>query len=484
MGMGELVRQEFGFIVTSPITIGFNIVNAAPPQTVSVQPSGERADFANLIALGSGTVTPETRALPGSIIKTDNLPAIPATADTILGEMLASLLEKLEALTSGLKDDQPLDDELLAEIVALIGEVDKQIEVGGALPMPETIAFDRLMALSKDLGLAPQDAEAINPLDVLARLATKVADIAREQAPEISVRLAAFAKLLDGQSAAIETALANAAPDAAMRKHLLGTEAQPSAIKALQQADETHSNAVRTPPNASENAPIATSQPKESQPDSAPRSLTADSDITERPATGAAQNQQPAQALAASAAASTADQGAQTETPDGLTLTPAQSTTAPQAAAAARPAAAAYHRPDPQLNMPHIAAEIARSIQNGINRFDIRLNPAELGRIDVRLEVDQSGNVLARLSVERSETLDLMQRDQRALEKALADAGLDASKTDLEFSLKQQGSNEREGGEKQTWRADSVDAEEIGETQTQTTLYRGYARLDAVNLWV
>ena len=49
----------------------------------------------------------------------------------------------------------------------------------------------------------------------------------------------------------------------------------------------------------------------------------------------------------------------------------------------------------------------------------------------------QAGQVNARLTVERAETLDLLQRDQRALERALAQAGLDASKTNLEFSLKQ-----------------------------------------------
>ena len=39
--------------------------------------------------------------------------------------------------------------------------------------------------------------------------------------------------------------------------------------------------------------------------------------------------------------------------------------------------------------------------------------------------------------VERPETLDLMMRDQRALQQALQQAGLDASKTSLEFSLRQ-----------------------------------------------
>ncbi|NGP18470.1 flagellar hook-length control protein FliK [Devosia aurantiaca] len=80
---------------------------------------------------------------------------------------------------------------------------------------------------------------------------------------------------------------------------------------------------------------------------------------------------------------------------------------------------------------------MARQVEGGNTRFQIRLDPPELGRIDVRLEIDNAGSVSARLTVEKAETLDLMQRDQRGLERALQQAGVDAGKTNLEFSLKQ-----------------------------------------------
>src|SRR5690606_7301325 len=98
---------------------------------------------------------------------------------------------------------------------------------------------------------------------------------------------------------------------------------------------------------------------------------------------------------AAAAASTTASAEAQTDAPDGLTIPAGQSgsSTTP---GAVRPETAAYHRAEPRINMPYIAVEIARSIQNGISRFEIRLNPPELGRVDVRLEMDQSGNVIAR----------------------------------------------------------------------------------------
>lgn len=94
-------------------------------------------------------------------------------------------------------------------------------------------------------------------------------------------------------------------------------------------------------------------------------------------------------------------------------------------------------------NTPHVpvsalAVHIAQQFKNGARRFDIRLDPPELGRIDVRLDVSRDGQVTTHLVVERSETLDLLQRDARQLERALQDAGLDTSKEGMKFSLKDQ----------------------------------------------
>lgn len=85
-----------------------------------------------------------------------------------------------------------------------------------------------------------------------------------------------------------------------------------------------------------------------------------------------------------------------------------------------------------------IALQVARNLQKGVNRFDIRLDPAEMGRIDVRMEVKKDGNVAAHLVVDRPETLDLLQRDSRALQQALNDAGLQANADSLDFSLRDQ----------------------------------------------
>jgi flagellar hook-length control protein FliK len=86
-----------------------------------------------------------------------------------------------------------------------------------------------------------------------------------------------------------------------------------------------------------------------------------------------------------------------------------------------------------------LAIEIASQARAGNSRFEIRLDPPELGRIDVRLDIDRDGNVTSRLVIERSDTYDLLRRDQSTLERALQQAGLKTSDNALEFSLRDQG---------------------------------------------
>ncbi len=82
-----------------------------------------------------------------------------------------------------------------------------------------------------------------------------------------------------------------------------------------------------------------------------------------------------------------------------------------------------------------LAFHIAKNVDNGVNRFEIRLDPPELGKLDVTMEMDNKGRVRVHMVVERAEALDFLQRDARALEKALSDAGLDVDRESVSFSL-------------------------------------------------
>jgi flagellar hook-length control protein FliK len=85
-----------------------------------------------------------------------------------------------------------------------------------------------------------------------------------------------------------------------------------------------------------------------------------------------------------------------------------------------------------------LAVEIAARASEGKHRFEIRLDPPELGRIDVRLDFAKDGQVTSRLVVERADTLDLLRRDAPTLERALQSAGLRTDDSGLQFSLRDQ----------------------------------------------
>ena len=85
-----------------------------------------------------------------------------------------------------------------------------------------------------------------------------------------------------------------------------------------------------------------------------------------------------------------------------------------------------------------VPVEIGLKSLAGVNHFEIRLDPAELGRIEVRLEIDAEGGVKAHLSVDRVETLALLQRDAKTLERAFDQAGLKLSDGSIDLSLRDQ----------------------------------------------
>jgi len=119
-------------------------------------------------------------------------------------------------------------------------------------------------------------------------------------------------------------------------------------------------------------------------------------------------------------------------------------------AAGATNAAAPAAAPTPTQNaaatamaipLAGVPIEIAARAQAGTNRFEIRLDPPDLGRIDVQLSVDKQGNVTSHLVADRSSTLDLLRRDAPQLQRALQDAGLKTSGDNLQFSLRDQSAN-------------------------------------------
>jgi hypothetical protein len=86
------------------------------------------------------------------------------------------------------------------------------------------------------------------------------------------------------------------------------------------------------------------------------------------------------------------------------------------------------------------AARLASRANGGSTKFEMRLDPPQLGRIEVKLEMTSDNRVQAVMTAERPEVLQDLQRGADALRRALVAEGFDLGSNDLEFQLEQQGS--------------------------------------------
>jgi flagellar hook-length control protein FliK len=100
--------------------------------------------------------------------------------------------------------------------------------------------------------------------------------------------------------------------------------------------------------------------------------------------------------------------------------------------------------PHSRGGVPHGAADqvsvqLGKAVPGKNDHMVINLKPIELGSVEVRLDFGTDGKVQASIMAERPETLEMLQKDQRTLERALNDAGLQTDPGSLSFNLKGQG---------------------------------------------
>ncbi|WP_262690917.1 flagellar hook-length control protein FliK [Kordiimonas aestuarii] len=93
-----------------------------------------------------------------------------------------------------------------------------------------------------------------------------------------------------------------------------------------------------------------------------------------------------------------------------------------------------------QLNM-----SVSKAVKAGEQEFTMRLDPAELGRVQVKLRFMDGGRVHAQVTAERPETLELLQRDARGLERAIDANNAKGQGATIEFSLDQGNQQESAG---------------------------------------
>ncbi|MFC5311403.1 flagellar hook-length control protein FliK, partial [Azospirillum rugosum] len=164
---------------------------------------------------------------------------------------------------------------------------------------------------------------------------------------------------------------------------------------------------------------------------------------------------------------------------------------APRAAAGVdAPAALAHLRPSrgsaglPMGVQEQVAVHMRKNVADGNDSFTINLRPTELGRIDIRLEIASDGRVSAQVAVEKAQTLELLQRDSRNLERALQDAGLKADSNSLNFSLRGEGGNpfqdegRQGGGYGRRGRGGSGGGDEVEDVKAAYTVTLAPGRVD------
>jgi flagellar hook-length control protein FliK len=151
-------------------------------------------------------------------------------------------------------------------------------------------------------------------------------------------------------------------------------------------------------------------------------------------------------------------------------------TTAADALASAKPQdpAHALARADAPVPLQAIAVEIGMRAMRGSKEFSIRLDPEDLGRIDIKLEISEAGQVQAKLVVERVETLQLLQRDAKTLERAFDQAGLKTNPDGLQFSLRDPGQQGRQNGQQDqpVFGSKNKDSDMIDEITLRPAIYR------------
>ena len=446
---------------------------------------GVPTDLASLVKLALGFGEPGDGAQDKEPEAGDAVAALiaaPAQAEpTAIGTDLTELVDSLSALKSALDAGEPLDPELIEQIDGLLARLGEALGLDLDAPSAKPGEADN----PTGAGLFQQLAAALIPLgeEMAEQAAAQQDAAAMEAARKLGVRLEALANALSGAEADLPEALQNGAAASddlrqaieRLLKSAAAAEVVPEepelAAPVLKLSEPVLAGKPATDaekPAAAQPTPVAEEkvQPKAERQDTAP----------ERPMRAAEPAPRPPAAPAAEQGTTTAVAGAADAS---LRIDPAVQPRVIQAG---------YQTSQQQLNLPQLAFEIVRQVTDGNTRFQIRLDPAELGKIDVRLDIDRSGQVTARLTVEKAETLDLMQRDQRGLERALQQAGLDGQKTNLEFSLKQnpfagQGNQGQDGQGQGRGGFGGLATDEAEEAPAPTVnLYRGSLTASGVNI--
>ncbi|MEO5807595.1 flagellar hook-length control protein FliK [Devosia sp.] len=447
----------------------------------------------------------DTTVDPSTVVVQQVVAALPLSAQQPAADLIQSLSELNTALNNGQAPAPELLDKLNKQLDALSQALgvpsdaapsfDDMLKLASTqLPNDASAELklnQKLASLAVNLansGAATDTANTALPQQVATKLAQFAQTLANgtvpaetlnklglnADAPSIDPTLkTAIATLIDGKAPATTTSTSTSTTASAAAPAL--------ATPALELPASSITSKTTAEPKTATTSADAPADPKAALTTTASAKVTPSTDTA--PSDGKEKDSKKSETKGiAAAVAGKADLAGDNSSTNAVGPQPATRVEAP---AAAKAASTVYQTSQQQLNIPQIAFEMVRQSQHGNSRFQIRLDPAELGQIDVHLDIDKTGTVNARMVVEKSETLDLMQRDQRALQQALQQAGLDGSKTTLEFSLRQnnsgQDNQQNQGRDSFPQLGETSPAEET--PMPAINLYRGNLSASGVNIF-
>lgn len=148
--------------------------------------------------------------------------------------------------------------------------------------------------------------------------------------------------------------------------------------------------------------------------------------------------------------------------------------------------------PKPPAPVEQVAVQIKKAIGEGADKINIKLQPANLGKVEVRMEIGKDGILTASVIAEKPETLELLQRDVRGLEKVLQEGGLRTDSQSFNFSLKEQAqqaangrdkTNEQTSSDEQVF--DETDADDAENPASEAPIYgQNIATNGGVNIMI
>lgn len=147
----------------------------------------------------------------------------------------------------------------------------------------------------------------------------------------------------------------------------------------------------------------------------------------------------PVEAAAEAAAEPTVAAPAAETTADPEATGPAATSAGSGASSAAHAATVAATRGAPEL-VAQLAATIVRKLEGRTTRFNMELNPAEMGRVDVKLSIDKDGRVAAQMAFDNPVAAADMRGRADELRRQLEQAGFQVAGEDLTFAERKKGS--------------------------------------------